>query len=220
MQNTSCFSSKASCSASKLCEPFVFVCTFSEEFLLFHPISPTLLYPRSEGLADFSPANRWDKCVRREIMQVLCCPGLGASPPWAAQAQGPCAPVPAHLASLRLLTLTRLALHLWGRLKQWWLQMRRDSRSLGSEPRGPPMLAPLKSRLCSLQSHPLLLCAPKASPSPETLPPESEPDPRAVPCACVPCGPNSLRCMWSPSWPWDPRPPPTAVSAIPGRLGY
>ena len=63
-------------------------------------------------------------------------------------------PCPSRLAGLRLLTLTRVALLLWGRLKQWWLQMRRDSRSLGSEPRGPPMLAPLKSRLGSLQSHP------------------------------------------------------------------
>ena len=80
VQNTSSFGSKASCSASKLCEPFVFVCTFSEEFLLFHPISATLLYPRSEGLANFSPADHGNKCVPSEMVQARCCPGLGASP--------------------------------------------------------------------------------------------------------------------------------------------
>lgn len=39
VQNTSCFSSKASCSASKLCEPFVFALHLQRRILLFHPIS-------------------------------------------------------------------------------------------------------------------------------------------------------------------------------------
>ena len=72
-----------------------------------------------------------------------------------------------------------------------------------------PCLLPSSPDSAAFRATALLLCAPKASPSPETLPPTSELDPRAVPCAHVPCGPNSPRYMWSLSWPWGLRPPPS-----------
>lgn len=108
------------------------------------------------------------KWCRRAVAPDLVLLPRGSTSP------GPLCPCHSRLASLQPLTLTAVALLFWGRPKQRWLQMRRDSRSLGSEPWGTPMLAALKSRLCSLQSHPVLLCAPKPSPAPETFPPESE----------------------------------------------